>query len=51
MKKIIALLLAAAINLSAKDFTVVIDAGHGGKDCGATRDGIYEKKNVNIFKY
>lgn len=22
---------------------IVLDAGHGGKDCGATRDGIYEK--------
>ena len=25
------------------DFTIVIDAGHGGSDVGATREGIYEK--------
>ncbi|NDV94092.1 N-acetylmuramoyl-L-alanine amidase [Dysgonomonas sp. 521] len=28
-------------------FVVVIDAGHGGKDTGATR-GIYKEKNINL---
>ena len=31
----------------AKNFTVVIDAGHGGKDIGATDNGIMEK-NINL---
>jgi len=32
---------------SAKDFTVVIDAGHGGKDAGSADNGIKEK-DVNL---
>lgn len=31
----------------AKDFTVVIDAGHGGKDVGATDNGVKEK-DINL---
>lgn len=32
---------------TTKDFTVVIDAGHGGKDVGATDNGVMEK-NINL---
>lgn len=34
-----------------KEFTVVIDAGHGGKDVGATDNGVMEKNiNLNVAK-
>lgn len=54
--KIIGLILiisfAASLSLSAKDkkgedFTVVIDAGHGGKDIGAT-DNKAREKDINL---
>ena len=34
-------------NAETKKFTVVIDAGHGGKDVGATDNGVMEK-NINL---
>ncbi len=36
-----------SICVSAKDFVVVIDAGHGGRDCGAVGKYAYEK-NINL---
>lgn len=51
MKKIVLLLfLLVAYNnylLSSDKFIVVIDAGHGGKDGGATRDK-YKEKDINL---
>ena len=51
MRKLFTLLyiLVAVTTLSAKDFIVVIDAGHGGKDPGAISGckKIYEK-NVTL---
>ena len=42
------ILLTAAIPLSADDiFTVVIDAGHGGKDPGAV-NGRNQEKTINL---
>lgn len=38
---------ATPANSSGKKFTVVIDAGHGGKDIGATDNGVMEK-NINL---
>ena len=29
--------------------TIVIDAGHGGSDVGATSDGIYEKNITSMM--
>lgn len=41
------LLFLALGEASAKPFTLVIDAGHGGRDAGATRDRIKEK-DINL---
>ncbi len=41
------LLTFTALPLFAKDFTVVIDPGHGGKDCGARGVSLYEK-DINL---
>ena len=41
------LLLLAAAPARAKDFTVVIDAGHGGHDAGAV-GSIAKEKNINL---
>ena len=42
-----ALICLSAFCLSARDFVVVVDAGHGGKDFGTNHYGVVEKK-VNL---
>ena len=40
-------MLAVSVNMGAKSFTLVIDAGHGGHDAGAI--GAFSKeKNINL---
>lgn len=49
-KVIISLLITFLLSLvlnKVMAFTVVLDAGHGGHDVGASSDGIYEK-NINL---
>lgn len=41
------LLSTSPLSATGKPFTVVIDAGHGGKDHGAIR-GNYREKNINL---
>ena len=42
-------MLVASFTLSAKTYTVVIDAGHGGKDAGATGRSLHVlEKNLNL---
>jgi len=51
MRKLVYTILAAlmAVGVWGKDFTVVIDAGHGGKDPGAIGIHIQEKEiNLNV---
>lgn len=43
----LAALISIGLSLSAKDFVVVIDAGHGGKDIGA-RGSITNEKTINL---
>ena len=55
MRHLLALIftLMAVVNLTAKDFTVVIDAGHGGDDFGAigSVQGVKEKDlNLQVAK-
>ncbi|MGM9811300.1 MAG: N-acetylmuramoyl-L-alanine amidase [Muribaculaceae bacterium] len=46
---IVAVAAMAVFAVSAKQFTVVIDAGHGGKDYGACGKKVYEKTvNLNV---
>jgi N-acetylmuramoyl-L-alanine amidase len=52
MKKYIFLILlmsfmSAGLQAAATNFTVIIDAGHGGKDHGAIR-GNYKEKDINL---
>lgn len=47
VKKIFSILLLICMSLCAQAYTVVIDAGHGGKDPGAL--GLFSKeKNINL---
>ncbi len=43
----LAAMISIGLGLSAKDFVVVIDAGHGGKDIGA-RGSITNEKTINL---
>ncbi len=43
----LAAMISIGLGLSAKDFVVVIDAGHGGKDIGA-RGSITKEKTINL---
>lgn len=48
---VISIILCLPINISAKDFVVVIDAGHGGKDGGAVGTFAKEKDiTLNVAK-
>ena len=40
---VVAFLVITPIAIFARDFVVVIDAGHGGKDCGAVGEYAQEK--------
>lgn len=43
----LAILISSGLNMSAKEFVVVIDAGHGGKDIGA-QGSITNEKTINL---
>ena len=43
LRHAVILLLAILVSFSASAFTVVIDAGHGGKDVGSSEQGVLEK--------
>ena len=47
MKKIVLIALTLIMSLSAQAYTLVIDAGHGGKDPGAIGRKSKEK-NINL---
>lgn len=44
---VVAVMMMVALNVAAKEFVVVIDAGHGGHDHGAIDNGVREK-NINL---
>ncbi|MFI3240660.1 MAG: N-acetylmuramoyl-L-alanine amidase, partial [Bacteroidales bacterium] len=44
---LVVILLSVSLAAVAKDFVVVIDPGHGGKDSGAVGRTAYEK-NINL---
>lgn len=44
---ILAVIAVSALGAAARDFVLVIDAGHGGKDVGARGQKAYEK-NINL---
>ena len=47
VKKIITIIIGVCLSISAQAYTIVIDAGHGGKDPGAL--GFFSmEKNVNL---
>ena len=48
---VVAFLVITPIAIFARDFVVVIDAGHGGKDCGAVGEYAQEKDiTLNVVK-
>ena len=47
MKKLLTILISVCLSISVQAYTIVIDAGHGGKDPGAL-GFISKEKNINL---